>query len=109
MRFRAGLIEAIVGAIAGLILSTIVKSFVQDGSLPSYAFLIYYAFNMVLSISTVIGIRAFGFLYILGWIAGSFIVKDILEPIDIVFNIVIPSIIFVVGLVVSARRAMNRL
>ncbi len=108
MRFQEGLVETMVGAIMGLILNSVVMSFARDGSLPSYVVPILYMFNIVAGIAGVIRMRAFGFLYVIGWIIGSFIVKDIMEPLDIVINIVLPIIILIIGIVLSIRRAAER-
>lgn len=107
-KLQAGLVEAIIGALMGLILNSVVKGFVQSSALPSYAIIILYLFNIVMSIATVIGLPKFGILYIIGWIFGSFIIKDILDPFDIFINIVVPIMILIIGIVVSIKKAGER-
>jgi hypothetical protein len=89
---ESGIKEAIVGAVAGLILSTFVKALAQDSSIPSYAVGILYAFNIIVGVVSIFALRTVGTLYLVGWIIGSLIVKDVMEPLDIFLNIALPII-----------------
>lgn len=107
-KLSAGLSAAIIGAIVGLILNTFVKELIQSSSLPSYAIAFLYAFNVIASITTIISMPKFGVLYIIGWIIGSFIIKDVLGPFDIFINIVVPIAILILGAVLAVKRAGER-
>jgi len=95
-RLQRGLVESIAGIVTGFVLITIVISFAQDGLIPGYFVWLFGLFFIIANIATLNSFRYFGFLYTLGWLLGSLLLRDLLGPIDFVFNIIGPIIVLVI-------------
>lgn len=92
---RRGIAEAIISVVMGLLLITIVNSFVQDGLLPKYFVWLFGILSIIANLATLNSFRSVGILYSIGWLIGSYLVISLLSPIDIVFNIAGPIIILI--------------
>jgi len=94
-KFQNGIAQAITGIVIGTMLTAVVDTFAKDGTLPSYFVLLFGLFNVIVNIVTINSFRYTGFLYTFGWLIGSWIMIDILSPVDIVFNIAAPIVILI--------------
>lgn len=94
-KLQKGIAEAITGIVFGIVLTTIVGAFAKDGTLPGYSVWLFGVINVILNIATINSLRYAGILYTIGWLIGSWLMKDILSPVDIVFNIIAPIIILI--------------
>lgn len=93
-----GIIEAILSIVFGIILIMFVTSMVKDNLLPGYAIWISGLVDIGLSIFALIYLDV-GILFPLGWLAGSFIMKDLLDPVGLILNIGAPIVIIAIRVV----------
>jgi hypothetical protein len=89
-QLRKGLFEAVTGAVIGFALAAIIDYFANDGIIPWYVRTGFTIFGIISSLFTIYKFKSLGILYISGWIAGSWLLKDILGPVDFVLLIVVP-------------------
>lgn len=95
-KVQRGLAESVTGIVMGFVLMTVVTSFAQDGLIPRYFVWLFGLLFIVANLATLNSFRYFGFLYTLGWLFGSLLLRDLLSPIDFVFNIIGPIVILVI-------------
>lgn len=96
--FQKGLVETIIGIVMGILLITIVGVFAEDGLIPEYFVWLFGLFSIIANIATINSFRYAGLLYTIGWLLGSLLLRDLLGPADIVFNIVGPIVILILRL-----------
>jgi len=94
-RLQKGMAEATTGIVLGTMLTIMVDAFAKDGTLPSYFVLLFGLFSVIGNIVTIKSFQYAGVLYTVGWLIGSWIMRDILSPVDIVFNIAAPIVILI--------------
>ena len=94
-KLQKGLAEAVVGIVTGFLLITIVGSFAKDGLIPEYFVWLFGLFSIIANIATLKSPKYLGLLYTLGWLLGSLLLRDLLGPTGIVFNIVGPIAILI--------------
>ena len=94
-RLQKGLAEAVIGIVMGFLLITIVHAFAKDGLIPEYFVWLFGLFSIIANVATVNSFRYAGLLYTIGWLLGSLLLRDLLGPADIVFNIVGPIVILI--------------
>ena len=94
-KFQKGLVEAIIGIVMGILLIIIVGAFAKDGLIPEYFVWLFGLLSIIANIATVNSFRYAGLLYTIGWLLGSLLLRDLLGPADIVFNIVGPIVILI--------------
>ncbi len=92
---QKGLAEAIIGIVMGIMLITIVGAFAEDGYIPKYFVWLFGLFSIIANITTIHSFRYAGLLYTIGWLLGSLLLRDLLGPADIVFNVVGPIVILI--------------
>lgn len=90
--------EAFSGAVIGFALAAIIDSFAKDGLIPWYIQGLFSLAGILGSLGTINQFKSIGILYIIGWIIGSWLLKDLLGPVDFVLLIVVPIAIIVVRL-----------
>lgn len=91
-----GIKEAITGIVMGFLLTTIVDSFVKDGLLPGYSKWFFVLIGIVGGIGIIKLFRSEGVLYLIGWVIGSWLLRDLFGPADYAFYIVVPIVILVI-------------
>jgi hypothetical protein len=94
-KVQQGIAEAITGVVMGILLTNIVDTSVKTGSLPGYFSWMFGLFNIVLNIVTINSFRYLGLLYTIGWLFGTWMLKDILSPFDLWVNIGGPIVMLV--------------
>lgn len=88
-----GLRGAFIGIVVGFAVTAIVDTFAKDGLIPQVfvpligIIIVIYTFSIKPYFST---------LYTIGWLVGSLLIRDLLGPLDIFLNIVVPIIILVI-------------
>jgi hypothetical protein len=92
-KVQRGIAEAMVGIVLGVVLTTVVDSFVKNGTLPSYSVWLLGLFNIVGNLMTIDDLRYGGTLYTIGWLIGSWLLRSMMGPVDIAFNIAGPIVI----------------
>ena len=107
-RFQRGLSGAMVGIVMGVVLTTIVASFVEDELLPSYFIIFFGVFSLVANIATINTLHSLGILYSAGWLLGAWLFIDILDVWGIIFNIAAPIIIIIVRAVIGIKKYLDR-
>lgn len=85
---RKGIAEAIIGIVGGFVLITIVGALAKDGLIPEYFVWLFGLFSLIANVATVNSFRYTGLFYTIGWLLGSLLLRDLLGPAGIVFNIV---------------------
>jgi len=100
-KIKAGLVKAISSAIIGFFVTTVVTFLANKGYIPSYSIIILSVFNMITSILTMLKMRRWGIYYAIGWVISSAILAwmGLLGTTGIIFNIVIPSGILLIRLI----------
>ena len=94
-KLQQGIVGALTGIVLGTMLTTMVDAFAKDGTLPSYFVLLFGLVSVIGNIVTIKYFQYAGVLYTIGWLIGSLIMRDILSPVDIVFNIAAPIVILI--------------
>jgi hypothetical protein len=99
-RLKSGLYQAILSVLVGLILAASVGFCTRQGWIPAYSPLILSLFNIIANLLTLYKMRRWGIFYTFGWLSGSFIFSalGLMEPADLVFNIVVPLVLLLVRL-----------
>jgi hypothetical protein len=92
-QLRKGLWEAVTGALIGFALAWIIDYFTQDGIIPWHIQTIFTVIGIAGSLITIYKFKSIGILYILGWIIGSWLLKDLLGTVDFVLLIIVPVFI----------------
>lgn len=109
-KLKSGFLQAISSIILGFIITGAVQFCAKEGWIPSYSTVILSVFNIIANIITMRKVRGWGIFYTLGWLAGSFIFKEVglLETIDFVFNIIAPICILFARLVIWVRDSSHK-
>ncbi len=113
-KLKSGFIQAIISVIIGFILTAVVQFCAGQGWIPSYSIIILSVFNIMANIYSMRKMRSWGIYYTIGWLAGSFIFKEVglLETADFIFNIIAPIGILFVRLILwiknSSRKIFSR-
>ncbi|GAH66505.1 unnamed protein product, partial [marine sediment metagenome] len=92
---QKGIAEAITGIVLGILLITMVDAFAKDGTLPGYSVWLFGLISIIANLATINSFRYGGALYAIGWLLGSLLLRDLLGPADIIFNIVGPIVILI--------------
>jgi hypothetical protein len=96
MDFEKGLKEAIGGIIGGVVQGVLLVSFSENGLIPAYVSWGFVLVGFVANIATVNSLKLAGVTYTIGWLAGSWLLRSMLSPVDFIVNIVAPLIFFAV-------------
>jgi hypothetical protein len=105
-KLKKGFLEAAVGVIGGIVLTVALNTLVNYSVLPRYAILIFGAINIITSLLTLNSSRVWGAVYTAGWIVGSYLFIGLMEPFDIVVNIIAPAIFIVLRLILWMKKAI---
>lgn len=105
---KKGLLEAIIGIIAGILITFIITYLADKGIVPDYTVTAYIVVNTILSVITVNSMRTAGTLYTIGWLIGALIFKDMLEELDLLFNIVAPVCVLIYRFTRKIKRGLPR-
>ncbi len=110
-KLKSGFFQAIWSIIIGFIITAAVQLCVKEGWVPAYSTVILSAFNIIANIFTLRKVRGWGIFYTLGWLAGSFIFKEVglLETIDFIFNIIAPICLLFVRLLIWIRDSSHKM
>jgi hypothetical protein len=98
-KLQQGIAESITGIVVGLMLTTIIVSFAEDGILPDYFVWLFGLVSIVINIVTINSFRYTGLLYTIGWLIGAILMKDILGTVGIIFNIAGPIVIIILRII----------
>jgi hypothetical protein len=88
-----GLWEAVTGTLIGFALAWLIDYFTQDGIIPWHIQTIFTVIGIAGSLITIYKFKSIGILYIIGWIIGSWLLKDLLGTVDFVLLIIVPVFI----------------
>lgn len=94
-KFQKGIAESITGIVTGFMLITIVNAYVKDGVIPEYFVWLFGLLSIIVHIVTVNSFRYAGLFYTIGWLVGSLLLRDLLGPVEIAFNIAGPIVILI--------------
>ena len=106
-QLRKGLLEAITGVVAGFVLSTVVDVFARDGLIPWYIKFAFVAVGILGSLGLVTTFKSKGFLYITGWVAGAWFIRNLLGPTDWLYYFVVPIVVVLIRGWTETRRAFK--
>jgi len=107
MSFQRGMGEAITGIVGGILISTILSSFAEDGLIPSNIVFLFTFVGFLGAIVLMFSFKTAGFIFILGWVFGAFLLKDMLSTFDFIVYIVAPILALVIRIVLSIRRTFG--
>lgn len=85
--------EAVVGIMSGAVLTVVVESFAKDGLIPSYACWGFLMIGIVANVATINVLQVAGVAYTMGWLAGAWLLRSMLGPVDFAFNVAGPVLI----------------
>jgi hypothetical protein len=99
-RLKSGLFQAISSVIIGLVLTASVGFCTRLGWIPAYSPLLLSIFSIAANVFTLNKMRKWGIFYTIGWLAGSLVFSalGLMETTDLIFNIVVPVLLFLVRL-----------
>ncbi len=106
-QLKKGLIEAITGTVIGFVLAAVIDYFARDGIVPWYTQIIFTAIGIIGSLITISKFKSIGFLYIIGWVAGSWLLKDLLGTVDFVLLIIVPVAIILLRVWSTVNRKLK--
>jgi hypothetical protein len=106
-QLKKGLFEAVTGAVYGFALAAIIDYFTQDGIIPWYIQIIFTVIGIIGSLITIYKFKSIGFLYIIGWIIGSWFLKDLLGTVDFVLLIIVPVAIIMLRIWRTVNRKLR--
>jgi hypothetical protein len=95
-KLKKGFTQAVVGIIAGLVLTFIINFLAEKGILPKQAVTVYGIISLIINILTMNSVGAAGLIYTIGWLGGSLLFINMMSQQDIVINIIIPAILLVI-------------
>jgi hypothetical protein len=106
-QFKKGLLEAVTGTLCGFALAAIIDIFTRDGIIPWYVQIIFTAIGIIGSLITIYKFKSIGILYIIGWIIGSWFLKDLLGTVDFILLIIVPAAVIVLRIWRSVNRKLG--
>ena len=101
---KKGIWEALTGAIFGFVLAAVVDYFTKDGLFPWYVQAAFTVFGVIGSIVTIYGFKSKGILYLMGWIAGSWLLQGLLGTTDFILLVVVPICIVLIRIWLGIKR-----
>jgi uncharacterized membrane protein YeaQ/YmgE (transglycosylase-associated protein family) len=104
MSFQRGMGEAIAGIVGSIILSAILSSFAQDGLIPSNMVFIFTLAGFIGAIALIFSFKTAGFIFILGWTFGAWLLKDMLSTFDFIVYFVAPILALVIRIALSIKK-----
>jgi hypothetical protein len=91
--FREGFRQVVIGIVAGVILSTLLKSFAEAGLIPPYAVLLFTLLGIVSGVLLMASFTTSGIIFTIGWIIGGLMLKGMLGTFDFAVYLVAPIVI----------------
>ena len=91
-KFKKGFVQVAIGIIGGIIISALLSWFAKDGLIPSDFVLAFTLVGFASSVVTVFSFKTAGVIFTLGWIAGAWLLKDMLSPFDFAVYILAPIV-----------------
>jgi hypothetical protein len=102
-QLQKGCQEVIAGIVGGIALSAVPAAFVQDGAIPTGVVLLFALVGIFGTVFTIRSYRTSGFIFTLGWIAGAWLLKDVVDIIAFLVYFIIPATVLLVRMVVFFR------
>ena len=102
--FQKGFSEVAIGIIGGIIISALLSGFAKDGLIPSNMVFLFTFVGFLGAIVLMFSFQTAGFIFILGWIVGAWLLKDMLTPFDFVVYLVAPIVALVARVVLFFKR-----
>jgi hypothetical protein len=95
-KIRKGLAAAIISVVTGVILSAVVAALAQHEVIPSYSPLVFGIVRFIVNIFLIRSFQKAGILYTLGWLGGTWLLRDAMGEIDLIFNIAGPILVLII-------------
>jgi hypothetical protein len=99
-QFRRGCQEVIAGIIGGIVFSAFLAAFVQGGVIPTGIVLAFTVIGILSTVLTIKSYRTSGFIFTLGWIAGAWLLKDVMDATAFLIYFVIPAAVIVLRIAI---------
>jgi hypothetical protein len=93
--FREGFRQVVMGIVGGVIMSALLKSFAQDGLIPSYIVLLFTLFGIFGAIILMVSFATSGVIFTIGWILGGLVLKEMLTTFDFIVYLAAPIVALV--------------
>ena len=103
-KLGSGLKAAIIGVVFGIILTFLINFMVEVGWLPDFAQPVFSVVSIIGNILTLTKMRSWGIFYTVGWLSGSFLFMGMMSTTDLVLNIVVPILIFLIRFVLWVKQ-----
>ena len=103
--FQKGFSEVATGIIGGIIISALLSGFAKDGLIPSNMVFLFTFVGFLGAIALMFSFQTAGFIFILGWIVGAWLLKDMFSPFDFVVYLVAPIVALVVRVALLFKRS----
>ena len=89
---KQGIFEAVWGIIGGILISTLLRGFAEDGLIPSNMVILFTIAGFLAAIVMMFSFQTAGIIFTIGWILGAFMLKDLLTPFDFIVYLVAPIV-----------------
>ena len=103
-KVQSGIAEVIISVVGGIAVSSILQAFKQDNLIPTSYFWIFTVLGFAGSIALIVSYMKAGIGFMIGWIIGAFLLKDILSTGDFVIYLISP----IAALLVRALLALKK-
>ena len=94
--FRKGISEVFAGIIFGIVFSAVLSGFAEDGLIPSYMVYLFTVAGFLGAILTMYSYKTAGIIFIVGWILGAWLLKDVLTTFDFIVYLIAPIIALII-------------
>jgi hypothetical protein len=106
-KLQKGFIQVIIGITGGIIISALMSLFQKNGLIPSDFVYWFTLVGFASSVISMISFKTAGVIFTLGWIAGAWLLKDILSPFDFVVYIIAPIVALGLRLLFFFKKAIR--
>ena len=104
MSFQKGMGEAITGIVGSIIFSAILSSFAEDGLIPSNMVFLISFVGFLGTIILISSFRTAGIFFLIGWIIGAILLKDMLSTLNFFVYLVAPILVSVIRFATFFKR-----
>lgn len=105
--FKKGFIEVTGGIVGSIIISTLLSGFAKDGLIPTNMVYLFTAAGFLAALILMFSFKTSGVVFTIGWIAGAFLLRDILTTSNFIMYLVAPSVALVIRGVLFIKESHN--
>jgi len=103
-KLKQGMYEAIIGIVAGYMVTVMLDTFVEDGLIPWWIRALFVIGGAIGSWGLIEKLKLKVVPYIIGWVIGAWLLRDLISTADILIYIVVPVLIIVLKVWTTIKR-----